>query len=258
MKKLLYISLFSTVILSCKKESSDLETTPTLQVEEKNMGVFGLRTATWCGPCGGSLDNSHDVFENAKGLAVAMAFKDAFSAAQSPFGSLLFDKVGDMFDLPNSVPSSFQNFNIDFPGSINEHLELEVTVNGNYEIEFNGNEMTINTTTKFFRNYTGDVYLAPFIIVDSLVGAQAGHPDTPNTVHMKYVADVAYPSSRTEEAKFEWGYLVSTSEVKAGHEVNLQFKAMKRDHWQNHNISIGMIYFRRIGNEFRFLNAFTK
>lgn len=258
MKKLLFIPLFAASLLSCKKENSNLEPTPTLDVEMKNMGVYGLRTATWCGPCGEYLNNSQENFENVKDIAVAMAFKDAFSGAQSPYANYLFDLLPEMFDLATSVPTNFQNFNVSVPATVPEHIDSAVYVNGNYEIEFNGNEMTINTTTKFFKEYVGDVYLAPYIIVDSLVGHQNGHPDTPETVHMKFVADIAYPSTRDLEAKFAWGYLVSASFVKAGHTVNLQFKAEKRDHWKNHNISIGMIYFKKVGAKYLFFNAFTK
>jgi hypothetical protein len=224
----------------------------------KNMGVYGVRTATWCGPCGSSLNGTQENFENAKDIAVGMAFKDAFSEAQAPYGNFLFDEVGPMFDLGNSVPTTFQNFNAAFPSSIMEHIDSAVFVNGNYEIEFNGNQMTINTTTKFFRDYGGEVFLAPYIIVDSLVGYQNGHPDSPETVHTRYVADIAYPSSRDAEAKFEWGYLVSAGYVDKGHTVNLQFTAEKRDHWKNHNISVGMVYFKKVGTKFVFFNAFTK
>lgn len=258
MKKIWLIPVTALAILSCTKETSNLDTTPTLDVEKKNMGVYAVRTATWCGPCGGSLNNTQTVFENVAGHAVAMAFKDAFSEAQAPFANVLFEKVPDMFGIATLVPTSFQNFNAELPASINEHLDNPVVLNGNYDIQFNGNELTINTTTKFFKTYTEDVFMAPYIIVDSLVGYQNEHPDSPETVHMKYVADIAYPSSRTSESKYEWGYLVSAGEVKEGHVVNLQFKAEKKDHWKNHNISVGMIYFRKVGNQFKFLNAFTK
>jgi hypothetical protein len=258
MRRNIWILALSILALSCKKGHSDLEVTPTLNVEQRNMGVFAVRTATWCGPCGSHLDNTQSAFENVKGSAVAMAFKDAFSEAQSPFADVLFDKLPGMFEIATSVPTLFQNFNAAAPATIAEHLESEVILNGNYEIIFNGNEMTINTTTKFFKEYLGDVYLAPFIIVDSLVGYQNQHPNSPQTVHMKYVADVAFPSSRTSGSKYEWGYLVSTGVVKKGHQVNLQFKAEKRDHWKNHNISVGMVYFRKMGEKFIFLNAFTK
>ncbi len=258
MKKLLVLSMFSLAFVACKKETSNLQTTPTLDVEMKNMGVYGVRTATWCGPCGNSMNGTHQIFENVKGYAVAMSFKDAFSEAQSPYGNYLFDKVTEMFDLGNSVPTSFQNFNADFPASINEHLDTTVILGGNYEIEFNGNEMTINTTTKFFMDYSGEVFVAPFIIVDNIVGYQNGHPDSPNTVHKKYVADIALPTTRLPENKYEWGYLVSYGMVKNGHTVNLKFTAQKNANWANNNISIGLIYYRKVGDRFKFLNAFTK
>jgi hypothetical protein len=255
MKKLLIIPAALMLFAACKKPTSDLETTPTLDVEEKNMGVLGVRTATWCGPCGQSLNGTQSLFEQNKHLVVGMAFKDAFSEAQSVWGDYLFEKVGPQFDLGNGVPTSFQNFNTN---TVAEHLAAPVFVNGNYEIEFNGNEMTINTTTKFFKDYSDELYIVPFVIVDDIIGQQNSHPDSPNTVHKRYVADVAYLMNKTIESKFEWGYRVSSGVVKAGHTVNLKFKSEKKSHWVNNKISIGLIYFRKVGNEFFFVNAFTK
>jgi len=261
MKKLILVPVLLTMAFACKKPVSDLETTPTLDVEEKNMGVWGVRTATWCGPCGSSLNGTQDIFEQNKHLVVGMAFKDAFigaEGAQSDWGNHMFDVVAGQFDLGSSVPTTFQNFNTGTPGTIAEHLAAEVVVNGNYEIDFNGNDMVIRTTTKFFTNYEEQVFLVPFIIVDDLVGYQTSHPESPNTVHKRYVADVALPVNKASEDKNEWGYLISDRFVKEGHTVNMTFKATKKSQWANQNVKIGMVYFRKIGNQFFFLNAFSK
>jgi hypothetical protein len=259
MKKAVYLIGVFAFALACKKPVSELETTPVLDVEKKNMGVLGVRTATWCEPCGNGLNNTQNIFEQNKHLVVGMAFKDAFNGAGGPhsdWGNNLFDKVGPQFDLGNSVPTNFQNFK---HNTVAEHLQSEtIVVSGNYEIDFDGNDMTIRTTSKFFTNYEDDVYLAPFVIVNNLVGHQLGHPDTPNTVHTRYVADVAYPANKSIDSKFEWGYLISSGPVRDGHTVNMTFKATKKSHWVNNNITIGMVYFRKVGNEFIFVNAFTK
>jgi hypothetical protein len=252
-----FLSVFA-LVFACKKPVSDLEVTPTLDVEQKNMGVRGVRSATWCSVCGAGLNNTQNILELNKIQSVGMVFKDAFSGefgAHSDWGNNLFDKVAAQFGLPTSVPTSFQNFN---HNSVQEHVEGQTVVNGNYEIDFNGNEMIVRTTTKFFTQFEGDVYLAPFVIVDNLVGAQIGHPQTPNTVHTRYVADVAYPINKDEESKFEWGYLISSGIVRDGHTVNTVFKTNKKPHWSNNNVSIGLVYFRKVGNEFIFINAFTK
>ena len=257
MKKLIYIPLVLAALTACKKPVSDLQETPTLEVEKKNMGVLGVRTATWCGPCGQSLNGTQDLFEQNKHLVVGMAFKDAFYESQSVWGDNLFEKVNEMFDIGSGVPTSFQNFK---HNTVAEHINPNniVVVSGNYEIDFSGNDMNIRTTTKFFTDYEGEIYLAPFIIVDDIVGAQNSHPDTPNTVHKRYVADVAFPANKDIDSKFEWGYMISAGAVKDGHTLNFNFKGTKLPHWENSNISIGMIYFRKVDGQFVFLNAFTK
>ena len=40
MKKLIYIPLVLAALTACKKPVSDLQETPTLEVEKKNMGVW--------------------------------------------------------------------------------------------------------------------------------------------------------------------------------------------------------------------------
>lgn len=222
------------------------------------MGVMGLRTATWCGTCGASLNNSHSIFEENKHIAVGLAFKDAFNGQLGPhsdWGNNLFQKVAGQFELPPGVPNNFQNFNFN---SIFEHLQAPTIINGNYEVVFQDDDIIINTTTKFFTQFEGEVYLAPFIVVDGLVGYQYGHSDSPNTVHNRYVADVAAPINRTVDDKFEWGYMISAGVVKEGHHVNMAFKASKKPHWEQENISVAIVYFRKAGNGFYFVNAFTK
>jgi hypothetical protein len=262
MKKLALFAFSAALVMACNKKETSSETpSDFLSVEEKNMGVRGVMTATWCAPCGGQLNGTHDNFvgDLSFGAAAPMAFKDAFSGEFGPhsdWGNYLFDKVGPQFDLGNSVPASFQNFS---ENTIGEHVGAPfVALNGNYNIDFNGTEMIIKTTTEFFTDYTGDLYLAPFVIVDGLVGYQNGHPDSPETVHRYYVADVAYPTSLTEEDKFEWGYRIAAGDVRKGQKINMEFTLNKKGHWPNNKISIAMVYFRKVGNEYRFVNAYTK
>jgi hypothetical protein len=249
---------FTALLSACKKPISDLDISPTLEVEEKNMGVMILRTATWCGTCGVSLNNSQTIFEDNKDFAVGMAFKDAFNGpfgSHSDWGSHLFHKVAAQFDLPTGVPNNFQNFAVN---SVFEHLQAPTIINGNYELDFQADELIIKTTTKFFTQFEGDVYLAPFIVVDSLIGYQNGHPDGVNTVHNRYVADVAIPINKNIDAKFEWGHMISAGVVKEGHLVNMTFKSSIKQHWEQEHVSVALVYFRKAGNGFFFINAFSK
>jgi hypothetical protein len=266
MKKLLILTAAFTMLFACKKETSDKETTDILDVQEKNMGVYAVRTATWCEPCGNSMNGTQDNMTNQLviGNAVPMAFKDAFidqnNQPHSDWGNYLFDEVRTKFDLAPSVPHTFYNFS---QSSVGEHVLDTVIVSGNYNIDFDGNKMTIKTTTKFFKDYLGDVYLTPFVIVNNLVGFQSGHPDSPttaspNTVHKHFVADVAYPTNFKPEDKHEWGYRVAAGQLRRGQNINMEFTLDKKPHWANNNISIVMVYFRKVNNDFLFLNAFTK
>lgn len=260
MKKLVFLFSAALVFAACtKKETSGLEESQLLEVEKKNMGVQGLLTATWCGPCGGALDNSHMNMLNGleAGMAVPLVFKDAFSGASGAHGDMgnaLYSYYYSLLEA-SGVPTNFQNFN---DNSVGEHLQAPVILNGNYIIDFNGNDMLIRTTTEFFDDFTGDIHVVPFIVVSNLVGSQVGHSDSPETVHHYYVADVAYPSSMEPEDKTHLGYRLSAGDMRAGQRINMEFVATKKPHWSNNNIEIGLVYFRKVGTEYRFMNAFMR
>jgi len=242
-------------LVSCKKSSPSEETEGTLKVDEKNMSVVAKRTATWCGPCG---DWGFTKFEGLEqefsGKAVLMAWKDDFA---TPAGTDLFDAVGPQFSLGTGVPTFFNNFqDSDGDSLIKQHNEGFVTANSNYELDVKGQSVTLKTTTKFFTDVEGVYYLAPYMIVDGIVGYQNGHPNSPNTEHHKYVAGIAKPVNVDDSENF--GYQITSNGARMGQTVNLDF-TMKRDvTWDANDISFGIVIFKQQSWGLQFVNAFTK
>ncbi len=256
MKNIILVAFVTLAVASCRKTSKMEESDNTLEVTETNMAVVGKRTATWCGPCGSSgFPRFESLKEQYKGDAVFMAWKDAFTTTE---GSTLFDEVGPKFNLGNSVPTFFYNFIPNADDSvITKHLEADyVEANSNYEMEVSGQSVKLNTTTKFFANVEGTYYLAPYMIVDNIVGYQNGHPDGNNTVHHNYVARIAKPTTVSSVENF--GYQLTTNGAERGFTINLEFTAKKEVSWNAKDISFGLVIYKQEPWGLQFVNAFTK
>lgn len=248
--------MIATVLISCRKTSKMEVTEGNLMVEESNMAVLAKRTATWCSPCGSS---GFPLFENLKTQydddAVYMAWKDAFVTST---GSTLFDEVGPQFNLGGTVPTFFANFQKDWSDSmVRAHINAEyVIANSNYDMIIGGDRITLRTTTKFFTDVEGHFILAPYLIVDNIVGYQNGHPDDNNTTHRNYVVNIATPTTNVLTKNF--GYQITTKGADRGFTVNLEFEVDRNPLWPARNISFALIIFKRQPWGLEFINAFTK
>ena len=247
---------------SCKKEISQLEASTFLDVEEKNMSVVAKRTATWCEPCGGwGFDFFNDLKQQYKGKAVFISFNHSFAEVTSD-GDDFFDLVPQLFPISGGTPHFFYNFdtikggNHAGVGSINDHLNKEVIAGANYEYTLSADKIHLKTTTKFFKSVEGDYVISPFLILDSLEGAQNGRPDSPNTPHSNFAAYLAHPINTTE--KEAWAYDVAKGKVEKGYQINLEFETVRDPLWTEENISFALVLFKRVGNKYKFVNAFTK
>lgn len=255
MKKFVLPILAVAALASCKKVSESVETA-NLEVQEKNMAVVAKRTATWCGPCGSwgfpTFDSKKTQFGS---KAVYMAWKDALNTYND--GDHLFDEVGPKFELGGSVPTFFNNFDAGAGASaVDDHVNSDVIANSNYEFSVSGTQVNLKTTTKFFQNAEGDYYVAPYMIVDNIVGYQNGHADGNSTVHHNYVAKIAKPT--TLSSNKDWGYKVGTGKISKGHTVTLEFEATRDLTWHENDISFGVVIFKDVNDTLRFVNAFTK
>ena len=257
MKRIILSALIVVSTLSCRKTTESTISENTLEVTESNMALIGKRTATWCNPCG---DWGFPQFQFLKDVwgkddVVYMAWKDAFKTNK---GSELFDEVGPTFNLGGSVPTFFYNFIPNADDSVlTQHIDANyVIANSNYEMEINGDNIKLRTTTKFFTDVDGEYYIAPYLVVDNIVGYQNGHPDGNNTVHHKYVADIAKPTTLSSERNF--GYKLTTNGASRGLTINLEFEVNKQPTWKNRDISFALIIFKKETWGLQFINAFTK
>jgi hypothetical protein len=110
-----------------------------------------------------------------------------------------------------------------------------------YELNFDDpSKIVINTTTQFFEDLEDSVFLSVYVIVDSIVANQAGHPDGASTIHRKVVADIGRLDGFNVPQYH--GYKVASGVIEKGYKFNLTFEADRQPTWTDTSlISVGLV-----------------
>lgn len=156
-----------------------------------------------------------------------------------------------------STSTFLTNFGSNLSSQMSSQENAPVLVNAAYELEITPTKIIVNTTTEFFQDNTGDeFFLTPYIVVDSLVADQTGHPDGPATHHRKVVTEVA----RLKNYPVRYmGYSIASGTVNAGQRFNLKFEAERSSDWIDpEQISVALIITKKdTDGNVTFVNANT-
>lgn len=123
---------------------------------------------------------------------------------------------------------------------INHTISSTVVANAAYELNFDDpGKIIINTTTEFFDDVQDSVFLSVYIIVDSIIANQAGHPDGTATTHRKVVADIGRLAGYAPQYH---GYKVASGVIEKGYKFNLSFEADRLPSWTDSDqISVALV-----------------
>lgn len=246
------------VLTSCKKqEFSVANESDFIEVEEKNSSLiyhFSSTTSANSGTTGytqfesllNAYDSAHVVVTLTEGNVGNANNDTIFSANSFAYGVL-------------STSSFLTNFETGTATQIAQQESKSVLANSAYELELTATKIFIKTTTQFFQdNSTGEeFFLTPYIVVDSLVADQTGHPDGPATNHRKVVTEVA----RLKNYPVRYlGYSVASGTIYAGQRFNLAFEVDRSPDWIDpEQISVALILTKKDADgNITFVNANTK
>lgn len=229
----------SPILFVCKKQEITVKPSKFIPVEKKNSSLF-FQYASLTEPTSGSI--AYDLFSEA-----LKDYDSLYVLATIMSGNIggannddVFDSHIDTFNL--SGAPNFQG-NLDtltLPEAIQAHQSSEVIVNAAYELEFDSDKIYVNTTTEFFKQVSKqDYYLTAYIIVDSIIANQAGHPNGANTALRKTVVDVGRVPGYVPRYL---GYKVATGNINIGHKFNLRFEADRLPSWTDTDqISVALV-----------------
>lgn len=201
MKKIFLSLIVITLALAgCKKTE---ETTPTggdagIPVAEVNTGFVIKHTGSRCPPCGAwGWTANEDIINTNKGSAafvsaygqnfVAQLFINATATAlqthtkATGYPTFSANGVAQLDRTNTGVNSTSEKAMV--ASVVSTHKSAKVVANTGFTTSVAGDVLTINTNTKFFTEAQGQYNLAVYVLEDGVVGAQSGHPNTPNVEH---------------------------------------------------------------------------
>ena len=258
MKAYLISTVLSSVLFlafSCKKYSfNDHKQSDFLPVQKKNSSLifnYAYTSSAYSGSTGYDLFNSYlEVYDSLQVLA---------TITSGDIGGANNDTIFDSHSVTFGVsePSSF-HVNLDsasVSNTIYAHTSSTVIANAAYALSLTPSSIIINTTTEFFEDVEGETfYLTPYLIVDSIVANQAGHPDGAMTNHRKNIVDVGRLSGYPVRYL---GYKIASGKIQSGHRINLTFTADRLASWIDpEQISVVLVITKKdlLGNPV-FVNA---
>ncbi|MDG1332729.1 MAG: hypothetical protein P8P74_10385 [Crocinitomicaceae bacterium] len=245
------------LFVQCKKyEYDEGAQSDFLEVEEKNSSVLFHYSSTTSANSGGAgytefsnyladFDSTDVLLTLTEGNIGGGENDTVFSANAAAFNVLTTSTFYTNFTTGTVAPK------------LSAHRNGQTIVNANYELDITDTKINIKTTTKFFQETTGETFfLTPYVLVDSIVANQTGHPDGASTNHRKVAVDVG----RIINFPVRYlGYEVASGDINAGYQFNRSFVVDRRAEWTDPDqISVALILTKRnsAGN-LVFVNAHT-
>lgn len=233
------LALFTLVLIGCNKDVIPGSSSNFISVEEKNSSLYFHYSAT-DNPSSGNV--GYDSFALDLGLydstevMATITLGDIGGANNDTIFTSHQEKYGFW-----GIPYFQRNLDsVDMATAMALHSANPVVGNANYELEFQVDKILIHTTTQFFQpDPTATYYLTPYVIVDSIIANQAGHPDLGSTAHRKVVVDVGRLSGF--EPQYH-GYKVASTNIDNGYRLNLTFEVDRLPSWTNEDqISVALV-----------------
>lgn len=240
------LGLIALTLFGCEKDSIQGTSSTFITVEEVNSSLYFHYSMTANPASGGigytTFSNDIILYDSLNVLAT-VTLGDIGGANNDTVFTSHVDKFGFV-----TIPYYQRNLDsITMAAAIWGHQNHIVMANAAYELEFEADKIIVNTTTEFFQIPTEDnYYLTAYIIVDSIVANQAGHPDGAATVHRKAVVDIGRPAGFEPQYL---GYQITSGNVEAGYKFNLTFEADRLPGWTDTDqISVALLITTRDTN----------
>lgn len=229
-----------------------------------NKSLIVKLTATWCGPCG------TNGFPTSEELIADMnndAFFIATYSSNYPYwdDNDLYCLTGQYWDQQlywGGIPAFSCNFkdksqnaqtNIDVYNNvyaeINNFKNKPVVASTGYTLEKIGNTLNVATRTRFWADATGEYYIQPYIVEDSVEHSQNGQTDSTHTVPHRYVL-------RGVMATEGWGDQIASGSITANQTFDKSFTfTVTNTTWNINKLRAAVIIFKKIGSIYTYVNG---
>lgn len=241
-KLLLFICLFFSLTASQAQDVPEVQKTLVSKI-----------SADWCPPCGTwGWNLFHDIITDNDEKAVLMAVhhsggletptSDAFANNFEIFGQ-------PRFYLGNADQSVSAGNTITKRTQIQNMIETMSTqapvANAGMIAILNGNELTVNTKTRFFQEADGEYYLGVYIIDDGHVGFQS--QQGANAEHERLL--------RKGLSENHFGQLLMNGTISSGQEFTNSFSTTLESTWNVEKLEVATIIWKKDNDSYQFVNT---
>lgn len=267
MKKISLMALVvagAMLLTNCKKEEKKATETKSddIVVAEQNMSLQNKYTGSNCPPCGSwGWDMFEELIAYNPSKTCNMGTYSQNFVAQNFITQTATDiekNVGGITGYPTfgvngkamldrTTTVNITNEKAMCKAEIDRHAAAPVEVNSGYKISYDSDNknMTIKTKTKFFKDMTGDYYIAAYIVEDKALGTQASRSGVVQHHHVL----------RGSANNMNFGTKI-TSTTTAGSTFDYTFTSPVNSTWVKENIEIITVIWKKVGTKYNFVNAY--
>ena len=225
----------------------------------KNLGIVNKTTATWCGPCGDwGWTLFEDVITDNQAKAICMGtYGDAGSDLQNQTaidfykdfcpsaGWPAFNAIGinrTAYAAGGGIYPSTTQTNV--KATIDSFVATPVIASTGYTYTMSGNNITINTTTKFWTAANGDYYVNVYFVEDGVMNIQNGQAGV-----------VAHHDVLRGGVSGSWGQSIVNGAVTANQTFSKTFNGTMDPSWDKWRTQVVTMIWKKVGSDYQFVNA---
>ncbi len=233
----------------------------TIEVPESKKALLFKATANWCAPCGYYHYVTEEFYTNHSDTILFLNGHVASSTVGDPFS-------GDMHNLfhnSGGIPSfSLSGVHLpDWPPTIdmiNDEAEnffaSEIGANIAFEYEIVGDELTINTTTKFFQDLNADnFYVGALVVENNIEVSQNNNGEYEDVIQHRVLRTVLGELNDMGSGKKLWADEITTGAVSSGSFFDHTLTKTLDSDWNYEEIEIIVVIWERNGDVFTALSS---
>jgi hypothetical protein len=141
--------------------------------------------------------------------------------------------------------STLQAMTANIETKISEHKAAAVVANSGLTYTVEGNNIVVNTRTKFFQAATGEYNISVIVLEDKVIANQSGPNGGANASHHKVL----------RSSNGDWGTMVSSGSVASGTQFDKTITITKDAAWNMANVEIATLLWKKNGTQWDFVNA---
>ena len=233
----------------------------TLEVPESKKALLFKATANWCAPCGYYHYITDEIYTNHSDNILFLNGHVASSSVGDPYSG----EMHNLFHNAGGIPSySLSGVHLtDWPPTVDMILDeasnffaSEIGANIAFEYDIVGDELTINTTTKFFQNLSADnFYVGALVVENNIEVSQDIDGEYEDVIQHRILRTVLGDLNDMGSGRKLWADEIAAGAVSSGSFFDHTLTKTLDSDWNYEEIEIIVVIWERNGDVFTALSS---